>query len=58
MHFQFDLLQEEHVGDRFLVVDGHHSSEIQPYVWPILLALSPYLDANEGTGLPRTSLLD
>ena len=58
MHFQSNLLLDEPVGDRFRATDGQHGSAIQPSVWSVLLALSPYLDANEGTGLLGTDLLD
>ena len=58
MHFQFDLLPNEPAGDRFLVANGQHGSAIQPSVWPIPPALSPYLDANKGTDLQETGWLD
>ena len=58
MHFQSDLLPDDSAGDRFLRTDGQHGSTIQPFVWPILPAFSPYLDAGEGTGLLGTGLLD
>ena len=57
MHFQLDLLPNEPTGDRFLAVDGQHGSAIQPYVWPVLLASSPYSNASKGTGLQGTGLL-
>ena len=57
MHFQPNLLPNEPTGDRFLVVDGQHGSAIQPSVWHVLPASSPYPDASEGTGLQGTGLL-
>ena len=51
-------LPDEPVGGRFLVTDGQHGSAIHPYVWLVPPALSPYPDANEGTGLPDTDLMD
>ena len=58
VHFPSNLLPGELVGDRFLTADGQHGSTIQPFVWPDLPALSLYLDARGGTGLPGTGLLD
>ena len=58
MHFQPDILPDEPVSDCFLTADGQHGSTIQPSIWPVLLASSPYPDASEGTGLQGTSLLD
>ena len=57
MHFQSDL-PDEPACNCFLIADGQHGSTIQPSVWHVLPALSPYPDANEGIGLPRTGLLD
>ena len=50
-HFHPDLLPDELAGDRSLTADGQHGFATQPYVWPVLLVLSPYPDASEGTGL-------
>ena len=58
MHFQPDLLPDEPVGNRFLTVDGQQGFAIQPSVWPVLPASSPYPDANEGSGLQGTGFLD
>ena len=58
IHFQSVLLPDEPVGNRSLAADGQHGYAIQPSVWPVLPALSPYPDAREGTSLPETSLLD
>ena len=58
MHFRSVHLPHKPTGGRFLATDGQHGSAIQPSVWPVPLALSPYLDASEGTGLPETDLLD
>ena len=58
MHFQSDLLPDDQAGDRFLRTDGQQRSTIHPFFWPVLPALSPYLDASEGTGLLGTGLLD
>ena len=57
MHFHPDHLPKELTGDHSLAVDGQHSSAIQPFFWLILLALSPYPDANEGTGFQGIDLL-
>ena len=57
MHFHPDLLPNKPAGDHSLATDGQHGSAIQPYVWPVLSALSPYPDAREGTGLQGTDLL-
>ena len=45
MHFQPDLLPNELLGDLFLAAYGQHGSAIQPYVWHVLPASSPYPDA-------------
>ena len=58
MHFQPNLLPDEPSCDRFLAANGQHGSAIQPSVWPVLPASSPYLDASEGTSLQGTDLLD
>ena len=58
MHFQSVHLPDEPTGDRFLTADGQHDSTIQPYVWHVPPALFLYPDANEGTSLPETDLLD
>ena len=58
MHFRSIHLPDELVGGRFLAIDGQHDSAIQPYVWLVPPALSPYPDASEGIGLPETELLD
>ena len=58
MHFRFVFLLDESDGGRFLIVDGQHGSVIRPSVWPVPPALPPYPDANEGTGLPETGLMD
>ena len=55
--FPPDPLPDEPIGDRSLAADGQHGSTIQPYVWHVLPVSSPYLDANEGTGLQGTDLL-
>ena len=57
MHSQPDLLPDEPAGDRFLAADGQNDSVIQPSVWPVLLASSPYPDVSEGTGLQGIDLL-
>ena len=57
MHYHPDSLPNEPVGDHCLVADGQHDSTTQPSVWLVLLALSPYLDASEGTGLQGTDSL-
>ena len=57
MRFHPDLLSDEPVSNLFLAIDGQHNSVIPPSVWPVLLASSPYPDANEGTGLQGTNLL-
>ena len=54
MHFHLDLLLYEAAGDRSLAADGQHGFAIQPSVWPILPASSPYPDAREGTSLQGT----
>ena len=58
VHFQSVCLPDEPACGRFLIADGQRDSAIQPYVLPVLSTLSPYLDANEGTSLPETGLLD
>ena len=58
VHFLPNLLSNEPAGHRFLVVDGQHGSTIQPSVWPVLPASSPYPDSSEGIGLQGTGLLD
>ena len=50
-------LPDEPISDHFLVADGQHISAIQPSVWPVLPASSPYPDASEGTSLQGTDLL-
>ena len=40
-----------------LAVAGQHGFIIQPSIWPTLLALFPYLDANEETGRQGADLL-
>ena len=57
MRFHPDLLPDELAGDCSLTVDGQHGSVIQPSVWPVLFASSPYPDTSEGTGLQGTDLL-
>ena len=57
MPFHSDPLLDEPAGDRFLTADGHHGSIIQPYIWLVLPASSPYPDANDGTGLQGNDLL-
>ena len=57
MRFHPNLLLDEPVGDRFLVVDAQHGSVIQSSVWHVLPASSPYPDGNEGTSLQGTDLL-
>ena len=57
VHFQPNLLPDEPADNHFLAVDGQHDSVIQPSVLPVLLTLSPYPDASEGTGLQGTGLL-
>ena len=47
MRFHPDPLPYEPAGDRFHATDGQHGYAIQPSVWPILLASSPYPDASE-----------
>ena len=51
VRFHLDLLPDEPAGDRFLAVGGQHDSTIQPFVWHVLPASSPYPDASKGTGL-------
>ena len=58
VHFQPDLLPDEPASDHYLAIDGQQGSAIQPSVWPVLLALSPYPDVSEGTSLQGTGLLD
>ena len=58
MHFRSVHLPDEPASGRFLVADGQHGFAIQPSVWPVPLALSPYPEANKGTGLLETDLLD
>ena len=41
MRFHPNLLSDEPVGDRFLVVDAQHDSVIQSSVWHVLPASSP-----------------
>ena len=57
MHYHPDPLLNEPAGDRSLAAEGQHGSVIQPYVWPILLASSPYHNANKETGPQGTNLL-
>ena len=57
MFFHLNPLPNEPTGDRSLAADGQHDSAIQPFVWVVLLALSSYPDASEGTGLQGTDLL-
>ena len=57
MHFHPDPLPNELVGDRSLAVDGQHGSAIQPSIWPTLLALFPYPNANKETGIQGSDLL-
>ena len=57
MHYHPDSLPNEPVGGRCLAVEDQHGYATQLYVWPVFLALSPYLDANEGTGLQGTNSL-
>ena len=57
MRFHPDLFPDELVGDHFLAADGLHGSAIQPYIWPVLLASSPYPETNEGTGIQGTDLM-
>ena len=57
MHFHPDPLPNEPAGDRSLAADGQHGSVIQPSVWVALLALFPYPDASEETGLQGIDLL-
>ena len=58
MHFRSIHLPDEPAGSHFLTADSQHDSVIQPSVWPIPPALSPYPEASQGTGLPETDLLD
>ena len=58
MHFQYVLIPYELAGDRFLATDSHHDSAIQPSVYLIPPALSPYPDASKETGLPGVDFLD
>ena len=55
--FYSNPLPNKPAGDHFLAANGQHDSIIQPYVWPVLIASPPYLDANERTGLQGTDLL-
>ena len=57
MHFHPDPLPNEPAGDCSLVVNGQHDFTVQPSVWPVLLAWSPYPDASEETSLQGTYLL-
>ena len=57
MCYHPDSLLNELVGHCCLVTDGQHDFATQPSVWPTLLASSPYLDANEETGLQETDSL-
>ena len=57
VHFHPDPLPNELEGDRFLAADGQHGYAIQPSVWPVLLASSPYPDASKETGLQGSDLL-
>ena len=57
MRFHPDPLPNELAGDRSLAIDGQHSSVIQPYVWPVLLASPPYPNTSEGIGFQGTDLL-
>ena len=54
MHLQYVLLPNKPTDDHFLASDGQHDSTIQPYVWHVPPVLSPYPDASEGTGPPKT----
>ena len=58
MHFRFVRLPNEPTGSHFLAANGQHDSANQPGVLLFPHALSPYLNANEGTGLPEIGLLD
>ena len=57
MHFHPNPLPNESTDDRCLTADGQHSSAIQPYVWPALLASFPYLNASKEIGPQGTDLL-
>ena len=58
MHFQSVRLPNEPAGGRFLASDGQHGSAIQPFVWHVPPALSPYPNASEGNGLLEADLPD
>ena len=47
MRFHPNLLPDEPVGDRFLVVDAQHDSVIQSSVWHVLPTSSPYPDVTK-----------
>ena len=49
MHFSHGLLPSEFAIDCSLAISSQHDLVIPPFVWPVLLALLPYLGANEGT---------
>ena len=55
--FTPDPLPNEPAGDCCLAANGHYGSAIQPSVWPALLALFPYPDANKETGPQGIDLL-
>ena len=57
MHFHPNPLPNKPAGDHSLTADGQHNSVIQPSVWPVLPASSPYPNASEGTGLQGSDLL-
>ena len=57
MCFHPDPIPNEPAGDRSYAVDDQHGSAIQPSIWLVFLALPPYPDASEGTGLQWTDLL-
>ena len=57
MRFQPDLLPDEPTDDRFLTANGQHGFAIQPSIWSVLPASSPYSDASKGTSLQGTDLL-
>ena len=51
MHFHPNPLPNEPAGDCFVATDGQHGFAVQPSVWPVFLASSPYHDASEETSL-------
>ena len=57
MRFHPNPLSNEPAGDRFLTIDGQPSFAIQPSIWVVLPASSPYHGSSEGTGLQGTDLL-